>query len=151
MQDPNPSDSPSVYICAGFTKAWQLAKENKKPTDTCPYPCRSQHPTTPILRSLTNTHLNVCPHTPFRIMLLTLLLDLNPNHARPTPCCLLNKLNLTYSWTRTWLKDISAHLNPLWQVPSSLVKRKMESYALSRTIASSIREPLRTSTPSAYT
>ncbi len=36
MQDSNPSDSPSVHICAGFTKAQQLAEENKEPTDTHP-------------------------------------------------------------------------------------------------------------------
>ncbi len=36
MQNPNPSNSPSVYICVGFTKAQQLAEENKKPAKIRP-------------------------------------------------------------------------------------------------------------------
>ncbi len=89
VQNPNPSDSPSVHICLGFTKAQQLAEENKKPANI--YPLSLQ-----ILAPY-YAYPNVSPHTPPGITLLTLLPNLNPNHARPTLCCPLNKLNLTYS------------------------------------------------------
>ncbi len=147
VQDPNPLDSPSFHICAGLTKAQQLAEENKKPTNTRLLSLQIPAPYHTYLTVFDKCMSKCLPaHTSWNHA-IDLTPGFEPKPCKTYPLLPVEQVELNTSWMRTWLKGISTHLNPLWRVPSSLLKRKKKSYTLSRTTASSTRELLKTSTP----
>src|SRR6267154_267126 len=66
------------------------------------------------------------------IMLLSSLLTPNPHSARSTHYPLPNRKSLMPFWRKTLLPDAFALPNPLWPLRSSLSRRRMVPFALSR-------------------
>ncbi len=71
-----------------------MQKKTRNQLTPVPYPCRSQFPTTPILRSLTNTCPNVSPHIPLGIMLLNLTPEFEPKPCKTYPLLPVKQVEL---------------------------------------------------------
>ncbi len=147
VQDPNPSDSPSIYICVGFIKAQQLSEENRKPTNTCPL---SLQIPAPYHTYFTISNKRISKRLPVHTS-WDHATDLTPGF-KPKPCKTYPLLPVEQVELDTFLNENLAkgYICPSkssMASPSSLLKRKTKSYALFRTTASSTREPSRTSIP----